>query len=469
LKATFSFISFAWFTVILLMMSCGQPLPPTGGPRDSIPPILVGADPADSATNFTGKRITLEFNEYIQLENPFEKLNYSPVPKVRPQAEGRLKTVTIRIKDTLEPNTTYSIDFGDAIKDINENNVLRDLTYVFSTGPKIDSGIVSGQVFIAETGKTDSTLIVVLHRNLDDSAVAKEKPRYSARVKSNGEFVLKYLAPGEYRIFALKDADGGMKFDQQSEMIGFLDRTVRADQPEPVTLYAFAPKEEIKKAPATGSGQPANRNKDDKRIKFNTSLEGGRQDLLSELVLTFENKLVTYDTARFAFLDESFKPVSPVRLRPDSTRRKLLINHPWTEDRKYKIILQRDFAKDTLGYSFTRPDTISFQAKKKSDYGSLIIRFKNVDTALHPVLQLYRDDQPERSEPIRLNRYQYDLIRPGEYVIRILYDKNGNGRWDTGDYWKKIQPERVVSRKDKLTVRANWDNELEIDLREIGN
>lgn len=469
MKVSVSLAACAFLTSLLLIIGCGQPLPPTGGPRDSIPPVLVGAVPADSTTNFTGNRITLEFNEYIQLDNPFEKLSFSPVPKIRPQAEGRLKTVTIRIKDTLEPNTTYSIDFGDAVKDINENNVLRDFSYVFSTGNRIDSGVIAGKVFIAETGRTDSTLVVVLHRNPDDSAVAKERPRYSARVKSNGDFSLRYLAPGQYRIFALRDADGGLKFDQQSELMGFLDGPVNANQPEPVTLYAFAHAEEVRKTTPSVVTQPGNRNKDDKRLKFTSNLEGGKQDLLSDLVLTFENRLRTYDTARLAFLDESFKPITPFSIRTDSSQRRILISHAWTDDRKYNLVLQKDFARDTLGNSFSRTDTLSFKAKTESEYGSLSIRLKNLDTAAHPVILLYRDEQLEKSEPLQSGRYQYKLIRPGEYVVRILYDRNRNGRWDTGNYWKKIQPERVVARKDKLTIRANWDNELEIDLREMGN
>jgi hypothetical protein len=211
--------------------------------------LIVSSQPADSSTNFKGNKITIQFNEYIELDRPFETITYSPLPSVNPQAEGKLKVVTIKLKDTLEPNTTYSIDFGESIRDINENNVLRDYRYVFSTGPKIDSGVLTGRVLLAENGKADSTLIVVLHRSADDSAVAKEKPRYAARLNRDGEFTFRYLAPGQYRIFALKDVDGGKKFDQQSEAIGFLDQPVTVDQPEPIIIYAFTETPEVKKSP----------------------------------------------------------------------------------------------------------------------------------------------------------------------------------------------------------------------------
>jgi uncharacterized protein (DUF2141 family) len=449
---------------------CGQPIPPTGGPKDSLPPLLVAAQPADSTVNFKGNRIVLQFNEYISLENPFEKLSFSPVPKINPQAEGRLKTVTIKLKDTLEPNTTYSIDFGDAIQDINEKNVLRDYRFVFSTGPKIDSGLIRGKVFIAENGKTDSTLIVVLHRSTDDSAVAKERPRYAARVDKNGDFVFRYLAAGEYSIFALKDIDGGKKYDQVSELIGFADSRVRADQAEPVILYAFAAvaEEPAKPAAAPRAGAAAvQKSKDDKRLRYSLNLEGKKVDILGDLVFTFENTLANYDSAKLIFTDEQFRPLTNYSLTQDSTRRKLVLKHAWTELRKYNLIIQRSFATDTAGNFVSPTDTVAFEAKGPEDYGSLSIRLRNLDTAANPVLLFYRDEKPELSIPLRTDRYNIRLFRPGEYEVRVLYDRNGNGRWDTGNFWEKKQPERVVARKQRLTIRQNWDNELEIDMAEL--
>lgn len=458
------------FIFILFAGSCGQPLPPTGGPRDTLPPVLVRADPAGFTTNFKGNRINIEFNEYIQLDNPFEKLEYSPVPKVKPQAEGKLRNVVIRIKDTLEPNTTYSIDFGDAIKDINENNALRDFKYVFSTGPTIDSGVITGRVYYAETGKTDSLITVILHRNPDDSAVAKEKPRYTTRTKSNGDFTFRYLASGTYRIFALKDADGGLKFDQKSEYLGFFDSAVTANQPNAITLYAFTEEPDVQKKTPTGSGPaPTARNKDDKRLRFATSLEAEKQDILNDLILTFESKLKSFDTSRISLTGEDFKPLMPFHVQPDSTMKKLTLSHRWLEGSKYRLIISKDFAMDTAGNYTTRTDTIKFETKKESDYGSLNVRVTNLDTTSRPVLLIYKDERLERTEPLLRNRYQYKLFRPGEYEFRILFDRNRNGKWDTGNYWKKLQPERIVPGKQKLNIRAGWDNELEINLREMGN
>jgi uncharacterized protein (DUF2141 family) len=459
----------AFLAAIVFAPNCGQPIPPTGGPRDTLPPILRTAEPKDATVNFKGNRIVLEFDEYVSVENPLEKMSYSPVPKIAPQVEGRLKTVTIKLKDTLEPNTTYSIDFGNAIRDINENNELRDFRYVFSTGPRIDSGILQGRVIMAETGQPDSTLIVVLHTSMEDSAVAKQKPRYAARLNKEGDFVFRYLAPGEYAIYAIKDVDGAKKYDQQSEAIAFLDKRVQSDQTGPILLYAFVENPEEPKTPKIPTPAPGSvqKNKDDKRLRFTTNLENERQDLLDNLVFQFENKLADYDSTKLRFTDEAYAPAGNYTLSLDSTRKKLTVRHTWAEDRKYNLIIEKDFAKDTAGNFITRTDTLEFRAKKTSDYGSLDVRIIGLDTTARPILSLYKDDKPVLSQSLKADRYKFALIRPTEYEVRILYDRNGNGKWDTGHFGKRIQPERVVSRKQKLNIRANWDNELEINLQAI--
>jgi uncharacterized protein (DUF2141 family) len=459
------------FLLVLLFWGpgCGQPIPPTGGPRDSLPPALASAEPADSALNFRGNRITLEFNEYITLDNPFEKLVFTPLPAKMPVAEGKLKTVTIKLKDSLEPNTTYSIDFGDAIRDINEGNILRHFRYTFSTGAFIDSGTLAGRVFIAETGQPDSTLIVLLHRNLEDSAVETERPRYYSKIDRDGNFQFRYLSAGTYNVYALKDADGGKKFDQKSELFAFLDQPVNITDGKPVILYAFAetPDEPIRAPGGPQRTTATPRNKDDKRLRFSTNLEIGKLDILGDLILTFENKLSSFDTALFRFTDENFNSLPAWSLIPDSTRTKLILKHTWSEGKKYNIILEKDFAKDSAGNAIMRTDTLSVQAKTSADYGSLRIRISNLDTAQHPVLLIYRESRVELVQPLKTSAYQYKLFRPGEYDIRILYDRNGNGTWDTGNFHKKLQPEIVIARKQKLTIRANWDNELEINIQQL--
>ena len=175
------FLSLLLFGSILLwfpgITGCANMVPPTGGPRDSLPPVLISADPDEGALHFNGKKIVLSFDEYIDLKDVRKNLIVSPVPKSQPSVEYKLKTITILMKDTLQPNTTYALDFGRAVVDNHEGNVLKNFTYVFSTGNYIDSIRLSGRVIMAKSVKRDSSLIVLLHDKLDDSAVVKEKPR----------------------------------------------------------------------------------------------------------------------------------------------------------------------------------------------------------------------------------------------------------------------------------------------------
>src|SRR5436305_12102318 len=118
---------------------CANIIPPTGGPKDSLPPVLVSSVPKDSTTNFNAHKIVLTFDEYVELDqNLTQDFIVSPNPENIPLVENKLRTVTIKLKDSLKPNTTYSLDFGNSLKDVNEGNILRNFTYVFSTGKDID-------------------------------------------------------------------------------------------------------------------------------------------------------------------------------------------------------------------------------------------------------------------------------------------------------------------------------------------
>lgn len=201
--------------MILLMCSlqfgilgCANIIAPMGGDRDSIPPVLVMAKPFDSTKNFNSKKISLTFNEYIQLENVTEQLIVSPTPKLPPTIDSKLKVLNITIKDTLEENTTYRFNFGNAIKDVNEGNIMKDFTYIFTTGNILDSGSIKGKIILAETGKTDSTLLALLYTTDEDSAVYKEKPRYITRVNRDGNFHFENLPAKTFWLYALKDESG---------------------------------------------------------------------------------------------------------------------------------------------------------------------------------------------------------------------------------------------------------------------
>lgn len=452
------------YKLVVFTSGCAQIIPPTGGPRDSLPPVMLGAVPKDSTLHFKGNKIVITFNEYVQLDRPETQLIISPVPKVSPIIEAKLKEITIRIKDTLEENTTYSINFGRSLKDINEGNPAKQFTYLFSTGSYLDSSSLSGKVINAETGRTDSTLIVMLHRNFEDSAVSKEKPRYFARLDSAGNFTFNHLAPGRYQIFALKDEGGQKMYMRNSDLFAFYDSalTIGDHNISPI-LYAFAETpEEPKKAGGTTTKPPAA--KKEKKLSYATNLESGRQDLLSDLTLSFSGPLESFDSTKLHFTDTLFQPVGGFTIQADSLNQLFTLRYPWKEKQDFRLILEKDIAKDSSGTILPETDTLAFKTKENSDYGRLRIRLQKLDTAQHIVLVFYKADKIVKAQSVTGKDVIFNLFQPGDYEIRILYDENRNMKWDSGNYWKKIQPEKVVSDGKKYTVRPNWDNEITIEL-----
>mgnify|MGYP001051418641 CR=1 FL=1 len=448
---------------------CANIIPPSGGPRDSLPPILITAVPKDSMYHFKGNRITFTFNEYVELQNTQENIVVSPTPKVTPIFESKLRTVTVRLKDTLEENTTYAIDFGNSLRDINEGNVLRNFTYVFTTGDTLYNYTLSGKVLLAETGKPDSTLIAMLHRSGEDSAVAKERPRYYTKLDSSGRFQFRFLAPGTYYLYTLKDESGMKLYTSPAQLFGFASEpVVVSDSASPaVTLYAYVEEEEQQRPTTTRTPAPKTKKEkeEDKRLKFQLNLENGQQDLLGDLVFTFPDSLKTFDSSKVVFTDEEFTPITQYTLTPDTTGKIYTLRYPWKENTAYHLILDKEFASDTLDRMLLKTDTVDFRSKKESDYGSVRLRFTNVQLDKKPVVQLVENGRIIYSSALTGSELYTKLFKPGEYDIRILYDANGNGVWDPGRFFgEHVQPEKVDFIDQKLKIRANWDNEMNITL-----
>lgn len=212
-------------TLIPLLCACASMGNPQGGLYDETPPKVVRCTPDNKATNNRQKRITLLFDEYIKLENASEKLVVSPPQKEMPDIRPEGKRISIELFDTLQENTTYTIDFGDAIVDNNEGNPMGQFTYSFSTGDKIDTMEVSGHVLNAEDLEPIKGILVGLHREGDSTAFRTRPFLRVARTNGSGFFSIKGIAPGRYHAFALQDADGDFLFNQKSEQIAF-DTTI---------------------------------------------------------------------------------------------------------------------------------------------------------------------------------------------------------------------------------------------------
>lgn len=211
---------------ILLTTACANIGRPDGGPFDEMPPVMVKSSPEQNGLNANKKKISLEFDEYIKLENASEKVVISPPQTKQPTLSTVGKKIVIDLNDTLIPNTTYTIDFGDAIVDNNEGNALEQFAFTFSTGNAIDTMEVSGVVLNASDLEPKKGMLVGLYSNLDDTAFTKTKMERIGRTDSKGEFKIKGIRPGKYKIYALLDNDQNYMFSQKSEEIAFLDSII---------------------------------------------------------------------------------------------------------------------------------------------------------------------------------------------------------------------------------------------------
>ena len=210
------------FSLLLLtVFSCARMGSPDGGWYDETPPKILGTSPANGSDDVNSKKVTILFNEFVTLDNPTEKVVVSPPQLEAPEVKVNGKRITVALQDTLKANTTYTIDFSDAIADNNEGNPLGNYTYSFSTGNHIDTMEVAGYVLEAQNLEPIKGILVGLYRNLNDTAFQHEPMMRIARTDGNGHFVIKGVAKGDYRIYALQDMDGNYKFNQASEKIAF--------------------------------------------------------------------------------------------------------------------------------------------------------------------------------------------------------------------------------------------------------
>ena len=228
LNRLLTFFVFIFLSLLLLLMvhSCANIAAPTGGLYDVDPPVVKGSTPEFNALNVTPQRVEIEFDENIKIESPTEKVIITPPQKNMPIIRSIGRRAVVELKDELLPNTTYTIDFTDAIVDNNEGNPLENFMFSFSTGDQLDTLSIAGKVLNAEDLEPVTGMYVGIHSNFDDTVFTNVPFERISRTDSRGTFIVRGMAPGRYRVFALGDLNRDYKYDNPMEAIAFLDSIV---------------------------------------------------------------------------------------------------------------------------------------------------------------------------------------------------------------------------------------------------
>ena len=211
--------------VVMLLAACASIGRPEGGARDELPPVFVRSNPEKGSLNFTGNKVSIYFDENVKMEDVVNKVVVSPVQKQPPSISANGKLLSVEFRDTLLPNATYTIDFSDAIRDLNEGNILDGFAFDFSTGDTRDSLAISGMLFEARNLEPAQGMIVGVYSNLSDTAITTLPFDRIAKTNQYGQFVIQNLAPGTYNVYALNDLNRDYHWDR-SEDVAFLGRTV---------------------------------------------------------------------------------------------------------------------------------------------------------------------------------------------------------------------------------------------------
>ena len=479
--------SFLLFLSIALA-GCANISTPTGGKRDKTPPKLQAVSPMDSLKNTRVKRIELDFDEYVTVSDVQKEVSIMPILRVDPTVSAINKHVVMKIVDSLlEDNTTYHISFGNAIKDLHEGNPFMNYSYTFSTGSYFDSLRLSGSVINAATGLPDTTGIVVLYSaNDNDSAVVKKKPKYMTKVSNSGTFTFRGLPAHTFHIYAIKDVNTNLIYDGDAEQVAFNDADVIPGNDTdviPINLRLFA------EIPDTAISKKT-------KDKTETQGKGGRSKGLREVVpdsnfsyttsidtttpakRSFDiNKPVRFTFSRKPFIDKrkmelgydsaGVRVIQEFTIVTDTLRpNEVLLKTNWLENRLYKLVLDSAFAKDT-GTKVAHGGRYVFRTNNEDDYGKIKVylpgKYYSKGPDYNYLLLVKGDEDTVYQQPVFDTVINLPRLKPAIYTLRIIVDKNKNGKWDTGDLLGRKQPEEVIPSSATVKLRVGFDYSLNFE------
>ena len=520
------------------------------------------------------------FDELVQLDKPSENVIITPPQMQLPVIRAAGKKVVVELKDTLKENTTYTIDFTNSISDNNEKNVFENFSFAFSTGDVIDTLEVSGILLNAENLEPMPGITIGLHKNLEDSAFVKLPFDRTSRTNDKGEFTIRNISPGSYRIFGLNDVNRDYKFDQPGEEIAFndyiiipsLEQTTRQDTlwkdsltidtirtvgytryfPDDIQLRLFkenfvrqyllkperqqenlltirfnAPLDTIPLPkplnfdpadsdwfftqetdegkgvnfwltdslvwqqdtlqvelsypksdslnilrPQTDTLQFVMRRRPEKKKKkkddepepivfLGMQIDApGSMDLFDTVSVTFNEPVLDLPKEVF-YLDQKvdtvWTPVDFDFFRDSVNTLNYFIRRPWKYGEEYRLSVD-SATIFSLYDKWNEPYSGEFKIKKEDEYGHLYLNIEGIDTTAYVEL-LNSSDTPVRKVKVKNGGALFMDLKPDKYYVRLVVDLNDNGKWDTGNYADKRQPEEVFYSPVKYNVMQNWQVE----------
>lgn len=390
--------------VILILVSCAKRGYITGGDKDITPPKIISSYPENFSTNFNEKTIKINFDEYVKIKDLQKNLITSPLMKtpitVLPQG-GASKQVIIKINDTLQPNTTYSFNFGESIIDNNEDNPMKQFKYTFSTGKELDSLSIEGIIkdsYEKQAEKYVNVMLYEVDENYNDSIIYKQTPRYITNtLDSTITFKIENIKAGKYKLVALKEKSPNYKFDPNKDKIGFYNQTITIPDPSIFELELFKeiPRFKVKKA----SQVSANRGV--------IAYEGEPENV--NVTAKYQNQDFKVRTTRMADKDSLQIWFSP--LKSDSIQLKISKEN-YTKD---LVVKMRNLKQDTLSLTTKNRGNIGFNETFKINTATPLDKFDVTK------MRLVKKD----SSAVKFNT-NYDEFNQS---LEILFDKEPNQKY----------------------------------------
>ena len=521
--------------LVSIIIGCASIQTPQGGPRDDKAPEIITMIPKNQTTNFNFKKIIIEFDEYFKIENEVKEFSISPELAVAPTLKVKQKRLEITFTDKLEKNTTYTLNFGKAIADINEGNAIKNLTYVFATGPNLDSLSIKGRVTNTKTGKPELDAIAFILPLNRDTLLGKGKPSIYTRTDSNGNYALNNLREDTYRIYALKETNGDKVYQQATDEIGFikdsliltknidsanlklfkedalafriLDRKLEKDgsisfvfnqklkKPEVIVLDppALDVSKKIKFSKYHDSLKIWLKDlsfdstkisiKDDGKLLQTSTITRGKKETYTRaltaagnlegsalnpnkpLRLTFNFPVDSVNKSKITILEDSVEVTNFTVVRDSIDFLSYYVRYPWKVKRPYDITYGAG-AFTAIFNTKNKEFKQNFSLASKDDYGTLVAKIVVPEKNKSFILDVLNENSAVVNTTL-INQdttVTFGNYKAGKYFFRITYDENKNGIWDTGNVFKRLQPERIWNEPKEMSIRANWERKETITI-----